>query len=115
MTDPRLKTEILVRAGIRYCDGRAISAMVRRRGDAESGALFVKVSQRDGTAAVFSRVQSPDGATAWWRSPETGWAPESIVEERLAREVAIDPDLWIVEVEDPDGANPFETLTGPAA
>jgi hypothetical protein len=40
------------------------------------------------------------------------WLPEADVEKRLDREVDFDPDVWIVEVEDPEGRNPFADLTG---
>ena len=82
------------------------------RGDADAGALLVKVSRLDGTAALFARVQSYDGSAQWRCSTGDGWIAEQDVEARLEREINIDPDLWIVEVEDPDGNNPFENLTG---
>ena len=115
MTEARLKTEVLVQAGFRYCQQALLAAVLRRRGDADAGALLVKVSRLDGTAAVFARTQSLDdldGDLTWRRSTGEGWIPEADAEARLTREIDFDPDVWIVEVEDPEGRNPFATLTG---
>jgi hypothetical protein len=108
--EPRLKTGLLVQAGIRHCEGKLITAMLRRRGDADAGALFVKVSRLDGSAALFARVTSFTGGTEWQRSSGDGWLPDAEVEKRLEKEISFDPDIWIVEVENPDGGNPFEEL-----
>ena len=112
MSAARLKTEVLVQAGFRYCQQALLMAALRRRGDADAGALLVKVSRLDGTAAVFARTQSLDGDLAWRRATGEGWIPEEDAEARLAREIEFDPDVWIVEVEDPEGSNPFAALTG---
>jgi hypothetical protein len=109
---PRLKTEIVVQAGIRYCEQELLFAALRRRGDPDAGALLVKVSRLDGTAAVFARSHSLDGALEWRRATGEGWIPDGDAEERLAKEINFDPDVWIVEVEDREGRNPFALLTG---
>jgi len=112
MSGARLKTEVLVQAGFRYCQQALLAAALRRRGDADAGALLVKVSRLDGTAAVFARTQSFEGDLTWRRSTGEGWIPEEEAEARLVRESEFDPDVWIVEVEDPEGRNPFADLTG---
>ena len=89
-----------------------VTAVLRRRGDADAGALFVKVSRLDGTAAIFSRAQSFEGGTEWRRTTGEDWISDADVEKRLESEIRYDPDLWIIEVESPDGRNPFEDLTG---
>ena len=43
--EPRVKTGLLVQAGIRHCEGKLLTAMLRRRGDVDAGALVVKVSR----------------------------------------------------------------------
>ena len=111
MSAAQLKTEVLVQAGFRYCQQALLFAALRRRGDADAGALLVKVSRLDGTAAVFARTQSLEGELAWRRATGEGWIPEEEAEARLTREIDFDPDVWIVEVEDPEGRNPFAELT----
>ena len=108
--EPRVKTGLLVQAGIHHCEGKLITAMLRRRGDADAGALFVKVSRLDGSAALHARVTSFSGGTEWQRSSGEEWLPDEDIEQRLESEIRFDPDIWIVEVENPAGENPFEDL-----
>ncbi len=112
MVEPRLKTEILVQAGFRYCERAFLVAVLRRRGDPDAGALMIKVSRLDGTAAIFSRIYGFSGGSEWQRATGDEWVSEEAAEKRLESEIRIDPDLWIIEVEDPDGRNPFEDLGG---
>ena len=55
----------------------------------------------DGRASVFVRAYGPDGARVW--SPLVEAAEEAEAEAALARQRRFDPDLWIVEIEDPKG------------
>ena len=112
MTEKRVKTEILVQAGIRYAEQLLLTAMLRRRGDPDAGALLVKVGRLDGTSALFARTPALEGGMTWRSTLGETWHPDAEVEARLEREIGFDPDLWIVEVEDPQGRNPFEDLTG---
>jgi len=111
LIEPRLKTRLIVQAGIRHCEGKLIPAMLRRRGDADAGALFVKVNRLDGNAALFTRATSFGGGTEWRRLSNETWLPDADIERRLETEIGFDPDIWIVEIENPDGENPFEELT----
>ena len=110
MIEPRLKTRLIVQAGIRHCESKLITAMLRRRGDADAGVLFVKVNRLDGNAALFALVTSFGGSTEWQRLSGEEWLPDSDIEKRLEKEIGFDQDIWIVEVENPHGENPFEEL-----
>ena len=110
MAEPRLKTEILVQAGFRHCQRTTLVAVPRRRGDPDAGALMVKVSRLDGTAAIFSRIYGVSGGSEWQHATGEDRVSEEDAEKRLDSGIRIDPDVWIVEVEDPTGRNPFEDL-----
>ena len=104
----RLKSAIWVSAYIRRCHLEGAFAVVRRRGAEEAGAIFVKLSKLDGTAALFA--PAPQSAFDEARPGDrlfapvlTGFVPEADIETRLQRELSFDPDLWIVEVEDRAG------------
>jgi hypothetical protein len=105
----RLKSAIWVSAYLRRCDVEGAFAAVRRRGAEEAGAIFVKLNRLDGTAELFGPAPQTafDGAhpvdRAFSRCLKDQPAPESKVEERIAREVGFDPDVWIIEVEDRTG------------
>ena len=49
----RLKSELWVKAYIRRCQIAGADALLVRRGDADAGAIYIKVSRLDGTALLF--------------------------------------------------------------
>jgi hypothetical protein len=112
----RLKSAIWVGAYIRRCYGEGAFAAVRRRGAEEAGAIFIKLNRLDGSAelfgpapqSAFDEAQPLDRAFA--RSLGEAPVPEEKVEDRLAREVRFDPDVWIVEVEDRAGRHFLDNI-----
>jgi hypothetical protein len=105
----RLKSAIWVAAYIRRCHIEGAFAAVRRRGAEEAGAIFVKLNRLDGTAELFG--PAPQSVFDDARPADRLFirclgelpAAEAKVEERLAREMRFDPDVWIVEIEDRAG------------
>jgi hypothetical protein len=105
----RLKSGMWVSAYLRRCQIEGASAVLRRRGAEEAGAIFIKVSRLDGTAEVFG--PAPQAAfdearptdRAFVRTLKVSPSPEADAEAYLARQIKFDPDVWIVEVEDRAG------------
>ncbi len=82
--------------------------MLRRRGSAEAGAVFIKLDRLDGRAAVYGPApqseELPDGVDRlFFKIHGDDWVDPAEAEARLKREIMFDPDLWIVEIEDRDG------------
>jgi hypothetical protein len=107
----RLRADIWVAAYIRRCAIEGAYAVLRRRGAAEAGAIFVKLDRLDGRAARDSPAPQSELAESaergverlWRRAHKEEWIDPADVERRLKREISFDPDLWIVEVEDRQG------------
>jgi len=104
----RIKSNIWVAAYLRRCQTENIFGAVRRRGSEEAGAIFVKLALLDGNALLFT--PAPQTAYDESRPAERifaqstpGPVAEQVVEDRLAKEVRFDPDVWIVEIEDRAG------------
>ena len=103
----RLKAEIWVKAYIRRCQVEGAAAVLQRRGDADAGAIYVKVSRLDGTALLFG----PAPAGLEDAREQRYWQPclseprvsEADADTYLARQMDFDPDIWIVSVEDAAG------------
>lgn len=109
----RLRSDLFVAALLRLAGSKGAFAALRRRGAAEAGAVFVKIDRLDGRAALFgpaaqSEIEQ-DGVRRFRRLHKDEWASPADVEERLAKERAFDPDLWLVEIEDRLG-RPFLEL-----
>jgi hypothetical protein len=114
----RLKSALWVAAYIRRCQVEGLSAVVRRRGAEEAGAVFVRVCRLDGTSDLFGPApQSAFDAVlaadrAFSASLANQPAPDEAVEAYLAREIKFDSDVWIVEVEDRAGRNFLDVVAG---
>src|SRR5204862_7678730 len=100
----RLKSSIWVAAYLRRCQTEGIFGAVRRRGAEEAGAVFVKVALLDGNAMLYA--PAPQTAYDESRPTERVFAPtsrepvpEPSVEDRLAKEMRLDPDVRIVQPE----------------
>ena len=104
-----LRADIWVSAYLRRCASEGASAVLRKRGAAEAGAIFVRVDRLDGQTALYgpapqSELAERDGIDRLWaRTHREPWIDPLQSEERLRKEMSFDPDLWIVEVEDRRG------------
>ena len=105
MTDG-LPTDMRVSAQIRIAAREGVPMVVVRRGYGSVGTLILKVNLLNGTARVLSQVREDD-ELVW--SPVTRADPmaERDAEAYLAKQAAIDPDVWIVEIEDKQGRHFF--------
>ena len=102
----RLRSDIWVAAYLRRCGVEGVSAFLRRRGAAEAGAIFIKVDHLNGSATLYGpapqsvAAEAPSGVDRMFARTHAGLLVNSDeAEARLKREIAFDPDLWIVEVE----------------
>jgi len=105
--EARLKSGLWVAALVRQCDRLARPAVVLRKGDPDSGGILVVLRGREGLVAL-SQVRDGEGRLSWMRA--TGDAPvdQEGADAYVARALRRDPDLWVVEVDAPDLAPPFE-------
>jgi hypothetical protein len=104
----RLRSDIWVSAYIRRCNGAGGSAVLRKRGAAEAGAIVIRLDDLAGRTAVYGPApQSMFDERAmdrrFVRLHDEAWIDNAASETRLQRELRFDSDLWIIEVEDRAG------------
>lgn len=108
----RLTSSIWVAAYIRRCHIEGAYAVVTRRGAPEAGAIFVVLDRLDGSRALFAQAPqaliSSDDTRDRLFVPVENVGDAAAVQEKLARELKFDPDLWIVDVEDRQGRHFLE-------
>ena len=87
-------------------------AMLRRRGAAEAGAVFVVLDRLDGRAALFAPGPADEllGERRFVRAHDAEWIAPAEITLRLERELKRDPDVWIIDVERRDGAQGLPLL-----
>jgi hypothetical protein len=98
---PSLKSAIYVQALMRRAETAGASAYLVRRGADEAGAVFLKLNRLDGTCVVLSPARH--GEERVWTRPLGEVATEAQATEYFAKQVRVDPDIWVVEIEDRQG------------
>ena len=97
-----LSTDIWVAALIRRAELAGAFATVARKGDARAGAVLVKMlDRRSGTARLYAEATRADGQRVWMRPAKAD--QEADLDVYVERAVRVDPDLWLIEIEDHDG------------
>lgn len=97
-----LATDVWVSALIRRAELGGAFAVVARKGDPRAGAVLVKVLNRGaGAARLFSEATRMDGERVWMQPVPSDQEPE--LDRYIERALRVDPDLWVVEIEDRDG------------
>lgn len=103
----RLQSHIIVAGYIRQVESGGASAMLVRRGETSAGAIYIKVSQLDGTARLYSPApftgEAHPGGRAWFSEFGEDAQSERDVDEFLAGQARVDEDIWVIEVEDREG------------
>jgi hypothetical protein len=95
-------TDVWVAALIRRVELGGGFAVVARKGDARAGAVLIKVLNRtDGTARLYAEATRLDGETVWMQPAASQDEPD--LDRYIERAARIDPDLWVVEIEDRQG------------
>ena len=97
----RLKSEIWVKAYLRGCAGQGAPAVVVHRGDTDAGVIFIKIAHLDGIADLYGPAPAGlvDRLDREWVPVRTATA-EADIDALVRREIDMDRDVWVLEVED---------------
>ena len=84
-------------------EGAGASVYVAHKGDPDAGAVLVKLLLPGRVARLFAPVRDFNGERVW--SQPLGGEPvsESDAAAYADKRLASDPDLWVVEIDDPHG------------
>jgi hypothetical protein len=108
LTDDRLPTELWIMAHVRRVMGEGIPATIVHRGDADAGGVLLKLYLGAEGCRLLNRVSDAEGRLAWMAALNGKTVPEAEADAYIQRQRQRDPDLWVVEIEDRLGRNPFE-------
>jgi hypothetical protein len=102
----RLRSDFWVSAYLRRCALENIPAVLRRRGAAEAGAIFVVIDRLNNTGDLYSPAPQSlvsDHPSERLFVPTLVETELSQIEAKLAKELHFDPDLWIIDCDEPTG------------
>jgi hypothetical protein len=106
MSDGQLPLDLLINAMIRTAASSGVPIIVRRRGDASNGTIVLKINRLDGTARVLTQVRYND-ELVWCPVSNKDPMSETEADRYLERQADIDPDSWLLEIEDKRGRHWF--------
>ncbi len=92
---------------MRQCFARGLTAIVVHKGDAWGGAVIVKLNLLGPGCKLLTQTRDPEGEIAWLQVQGGATLSEADADSYIQRQVQRDPDLWVVEIEDRAGVNPF--------
>ena len=92
-----------VQVQVRLCDMSSIPIAIRHKGDADSGTVLLKLDRGAEGCSVLSQVRDVDGAQGWMYGGGGERVSDADAEAYITRQLDRDPDLWVVEIEDPGG------------
>jgi hypothetical protein len=97
-----LSTDFWVGALIRRAELGGAFATVVRKGDPRAGAVLVKTFSRlEGVSRLYAEAVRGDGERVWMAPISSEQEPD--LDRYIERAARIDPDLWVVEIEDREG------------
>lgn len=108
MSEERLPTELWVQAHLRRCSVDATPAALLRRGESERGTVLLKLNQIEAGCRILTQARDLEGRLGWLAALGGKLVPETEADAYIARAVERDPDLWVIEIEDRNGRNPFD-------
>jgi hypothetical protein len=101
MAIDRLRTVLWVEAQMILCSQRNQPVYIKKKGDPDAGVIFLHLNKLDGTNELFTPIREIEGILNWLPVGEKGRLNDIEIDEYLAKQEAFDPDIWIIEVEDP--------------
>jgi hypothetical protein len=111
-----VKSAIWVQAHLRRCNALGLAAMLIRRGAEEAGSIYVKINRLDGRVLLIGPAPGPAhdtrGERRWARVIGDGAVAEAEADAYLRRIHSIDPDIWIIEIEDRSGTGLLDFAGG---
>lgn len=99
----RLPAHLEVAGLIRAVEAAGGFATVLAKGERDAGTLLVVCCENGANAAAYERMPQPDGTRAWTLSRKQDAEKPQEFWEYCERRKRQDSDLWIVELDVPDG------------
>jgi hypothetical protein len=108
LSEERLPTELWVQAHLRRLSAAATPVALVRRGEAERGTVLLKLNLLESGCRILTQARDLDGRLGWLAALAGKLVPEVEADAYIARAIERDPDLWVIEIEDRNGRNPFD-------
>ena len=102
MNSERLTSKFWISAYIKRLESQGIPVFIVKKGDQVAGAILIVISNLKGFSTIFTQSFDAEGNRIWL---ELTRGSDIEIAETIKKQKDIDPDIWILEVENPKGKN----------
>lgn len=103
MTMTDLRARFWVDALRWRAESAGASIYVAHKGDPDAGVILLKTLLPERKAQLYAPMRNMEGERVWMMPLGADPVPEQDAESYARRRIEDDPDLWLVEVDDPYG------------
>lgn len=108
MTDDRIPTALWVEGHLRRLNAEGVPYYITQKGAYAGGLVLLKINTlTDGCLLLTQQRDFETNKLGWANALEQEQVAESDADAYIRRATQRDPDLWVIEVEDREGRNPF--------
>ena len=102
MSEPRVAAKLQIDAIRRLCEGEGGFAAVLARGDPVAGDILIICRERGGSPMLLRRALRWGGPPSWRNTETQLFENEEKLTSHLDQKRAVDPDLWLIDLDIPD-------------
>ncbi len=107
--EARLPTALWVDAHLQQLTIKGVPYYITNKGAHAAGTVLLKINGlENGCRLLIQQRDLMTGKLGWMDALEEPDVEESRADSYISRAVERDPDLWVIEIEDREKANPFE-------
>jgi GMP synthase (glutamine-hydrolysing) len=92
------------------CSRFNLSAYVIKKGDPDAGVIFIHINKLNGEHNIYSQIRTITGQINWTKTNRGTPLNENDADSYLEKQKQYDPDLWILEIEDPEEKYQFDGI-----
>jgi hypothetical protein len=107
----RLTTALVSSAIMRHTQASGGFATVLAKGDETGGAILIVTTEKGQTTGLFERILGPKNTYVFAAGGPQDVDNEQETQQYLVRRRANDPDLWLIELDVPEGPRFIAQLT----
>ena len=107
----KLKTQLLVNAAMRLADKDVIPFYVTKKGDPDSGIIFIEVEASHTHSMLYTRTLNFEGFYEYRAISGDEPLPRPDIMALIDREIDRDSDCWVISVEGEKGLQLFTQIT----
>ena len=113
--DDHLKSSLVIDSATILARKDGIPIYIKKKGDPDAGVIFIKIDLLDNEVILFRRnlnyvIEKNRTFIEYVNLFPNKTVNNLQADEKLKSEISIDPDCWIVEIEDKKGKNYFENI-----